>query len=274
MNDNNELEALLATMAAAKQGDLTVRTEVGSGRLTPLAQALNEVLASLEGRAAQISYAATSVTLAAESTIGALPDLVEGMARQQSSIAEIARKLKALEARSEEIGQIVEVLDDITSETNNLSLNAAIEASRAGAQGKGFGLVAEEVRKMAERSAAATKDIGAYIETIASATGDAARAIEGIRAVADQLALVTGRASNEASAFSDMRKALTGAIGQLRFAGQGESEIARILIERRKDLARLLVPLTPLIAGTRTPLGEAVRNLLAALGEGEFGPVG
>lgn len=274
MNDNNELEELLATMAAAKQGDLTVRAKVGSGRGATLAQALNDLLASLEARAAQISYAATSVSMAAESTITALPDLVEGMARQQSAIAEIARKLKALEARSEEIGQIVEVLDDVTSETNNLSLNAAIEASRAGAQGKGFGLVAEEVRKMAERSAAATKDIGAYIETIGSATGEAARAIEGVRVVADQLALVTGRANGEAAAFSDMRKALTAAISQLRFAGQGEADIARILIERRKDLARLLIPLTPLIAGTRTPLGEAVRNLLAALGENSLESIG
>jgi methyl-accepting chemotaxis protein len=267
MNDNKQLEALLATMTAATRGDLTVRATTGTGQLAPIAQAVNELLTSLEARAAQISYAATSVSLAAESTISALPDLTEGMARQQSAIAEIARKLKALEARSEEIGQIVEVLDDVTSETNNLSLNAAIEASRAGAQGKGFGLVAEEVRKMAERSAAATKDIGAYIETIASATGDAARAIEGLRAIADQLSLVTSRASSEASAFSDMRKGLTAAIAQLRFAGQGESEIARILIERRKDLARLLAPLAPLTSGTRTPLGEAVRNLLAALGE-------
>jgi methyl-accepting chemotaxis protein len=182
-------------------------------------------------------------------------------------VAEIARKLKALEARSEEIGQIVDLLDDVTSETNILSLNAAIEASRAGAQGKGFGLVAEEVRKMAERAASASKDIGAYIETIASATGDATRAIESVRNIADQLAALTNRASNEAALLAGVHKELVAAIAQLRFAGQGETEITRILHERRSELERVLSPLAPLVASARTPLAEALRNLLAALGK-------
>jgi methyl-accepting chemotaxis protein len=166
-------------------------------------------LASLEARAMQISFAATSIMLAAEAAGSALPEIADGMSRQQAAVAEIARKLKSLEARSEEVGQIVEMLDDVTSETNILSLNAAIEASRAGAQGKGFGLVAEEVRKMAERAATATKDIGAYLETIASATGDATRAIESVRNIADHLAALTARASSEAGAGAEMRKAFS-----------------------------------------------------------------
>jgi methyl-accepting chemotaxis protein len=267
MSEKDELEDLLATLRAAQQGDLTVRAKPGGGALGETAQAANALLAALEDRVAQISYAATCVAIAAEATSGGLPEIAEGMARQQAAVAEIARKLKALEARSEEIGQIVEMLDDVTSETNILSLNAAIEASRAGTQGKGFGLVAEEVRKMAERAASATKDIGAYIETIAGATGDATRAIESVRNIADQLTALTGRANHEAAMLTDVRKTLMSAIGQLRFAGQGETEITRILHERRQELARVLSPLGPLVAGARTPLGEALRNLLAALGE-------
>ena len=120
---------------------------------------------------------------------------------------------------------------------------------------------------MAERAATATKDIGAYIETIASATGDATQAIEGVRSIADNLVALSARASSDAGALSDMRKTLTLAIAQLRFAVQGDAEITRILHERRGELARLLVPLAPFIAGTRTPLGEALRNILTALGE-------
>lgn len=271
MSEKDELEDLLATLRAAQQGDLTVRAKPGGGSLGEIAQTANALLAALEERAAQISYAATCVAIAAEATSGGFPEIAEGMARQQAAVAEIARKLKALEARSEEIGQIVEMLDDVTSETNILSLNAAIEASRAGAQGKGFGLVAEEVRKMAERAASAAKDIGAYIETIASATGDATRAIESVRNIADQLTALTSRASAEAAGLASVRKTLVSAISQLRFAGQGETEITRILHERRQELVRVLSPLAPLVAGARSPLGEALRNLLAALGKSPDG---
>jgi methyl-accepting chemotaxis protein len=268
MNDKEIIQDLIATLRRAEQGDLRVRPPLCDGPLGEVAQAVASLLASLEARAGRISYAATSVIVAAEAAGGALPEIADGMAKQQAAVAEIARKLKALEARSEEIGQIVEMLDDVTSETNILSLNAAIEASRAGAPGKGFGLVAEEVRKMAERAASATKDIGAYIETIGNATGEATAAIETVRAIADRLAGLTGSASQQAKQLFEQHKNLTAAIGGLQFAGQGESEITHILHDRREDLARVLSPLAPMIAGSRTPLGEAVRNLLAALGEG------
>jgi methyl-accepting chemotaxis protein len=268
MNENDIIKDLIATLRTAEQGDLRARPPACDGLLGELAQAIGSLLAGLEARTARISYAATAVIVAAEAAAGALPDIAEGMARQQAAVAEIARKLKALEARSEEIGQIVEMLDDVTSETNILSLNAAIEASRAGAQGKGFGLVAEEVRKMAERAASATKDIGAYIETIANATGEATGAIETVRTIADQLAGLSGRASEESKLLSDLRRNLTAAIGELQFTGQGEAEITRILHDHRQDLTRVLAPLAPMISGSRTPLGQALRNLLAALGEG------
>jgi len=267
MSEKDQLEDVLATLRAAQQGDLTVRAKPTGGTAGEVAAVANALLATMEERAAQISYAATCLAIASEAIGSSLPEIAEGMARQQAAVAEIVRKLKALEARSEEIGQIVEMLDDVTSETNILSLNAAIEASRAGAQGKGFGLVAEEVRKMAERAASATKDIGAYIETIASATGDATRAIESVRNIADQLATLTGRANSETAMLADVGKILMKAVSQFRFAGQGETEITRILHERRDEIERLLSPLGPLVSGARTPLGEAVRNLLAALGK-------
>jgi len=267
MNEKATFDDVLATLRAAQQGDLTVRAKPGPELPGEIAQAVNDLLAALEARAAQISFSAASIMMAAEAAGTALPEISDGMARQQTAVAEIARKLKSLEARSEEVGRIVEMLDDVTSETNILSLNAAIEASRAGAQGKGFGLVAEEVRKMAERAATATKDIGAYLETIASSTADATRAIESVRNIADHLASLTARVTSDAATRSEMRKALSDAIGKLRFAAQGETEITRVLLEQRGELARVLAPLVPLVASSRTPLGDALRSVLAALGE-------
>jgi ABC-type transporter Mla subunit MlaD len=116
-------------------------------------------------------------------------------------------------------------------------------------------------------AATATKDIGAYLETIASATGDATRAIESVRNIADHLTTLTVRASSEAGARMDVRKALADAIAQFRFAAQGEAEITRLLHERRGDLARVLAPFAPLLASSTSPLGEALANILTALGE-------
>jgi methyl-accepting chemotaxis protein len=194
--------------------------------------------------------------------------VAEGVSRQQAAITEIARKLKALEARSDEIGQIVELFDDVTSETNILALNAAIEASRAGVQGKAFGLVAEDVRKLAERSAAATKDIGAFIQTIVGSTSEANTTVEEIQRVTETLAASTNRAKGDSAALGVATKTLSQALSELRFAGQDEAALARALRERRTQLTNLLEPLTPMLDNSMTPLGDALRRVLAALADG------
>jgi len=86
--------------------------------------------------------------------------------------------VKDLGRKGEEIGQIIQVIDEIAEQTNLLALNAAIEAARAGEHGKGFAVVADEVRKLAERSSAATKEIGQLILSIQQGTNDAVQAME------------------------------------------------------------------------------------------------
>ncbi len=86
--------------------------------------------------------------------------------------------IQGLGKRSEEIGSIVEVIDEIADQTNLLALNAAIEAARAGDAGRGFAVVAEEIRKLAERSMEATKEIGGVIKKVQEETGVAIKATE------------------------------------------------------------------------------------------------
>jgi methyl-accepting chemotaxis protein len=268
MTKNNGMESLLHAVNAAKGGDLTVRAEENNPALALLARALNQMLEALSRQASQIAGSANQTLSAAEGLRRANQAMTEGLARQQAAIAEIARKLKALEARSDEIGQIVELFDDVTSETNILALNAAIEASRAGVQGKAFGLVAEDVRKLAERSAAATKDIGAFIQTIVNSTSEANRTIEEIRGVTDALAASASQAGRDAAALAAAVKELTQELARLHFAGQDEADLTRALRERRTEITLLLKPLAPLLDNATTPLGDALRRVLAVLDDG------
>jgi methyl-accepting chemotaxis protein len=129
-----------------------------------------------------------------------------------------AEKVQEMGDRSQKIGAIVETIDDIASQTNLLALNAAIEAARAGEHGKGFAVVADEVRKLAERSSSATKEIGGLISSIQKSVNEA---VEIATSAAEELGGASGALETAISGVSTVVSENTEATNRLTTTSSG-----------------------------------------------------
>ena len=159
-------------LAAAERQSQEIRT-TGS-QVLGMARAINQVSAS----ATESADVARASLAAAEKGQQAVHNAISGMNEIREHIQDTAKRIKRLGESSQEIGEIVELISDITEQTNVLALNAAIQAASAGEAGRGFTVVAEEVQRLAERSGEATKQIGAIVRTIQTDTQDAVSAME------------------------------------------------------------------------------------------------
>jgi methyl-accepting chemotaxis protein len=166
---------------------IATSTEQMVAQTGTIATASEEMAATSTGIAQNCTMAAESSKqgndLVAEG-VSVVQETVNGMHRISERVKATAVSLGSLGSRSDQIGEIVGTIEDIADQTNLLALNAAIEAARAGEQGRGFAVVADEVRALAERTTKATKEIAQMIKAIQSETSDAVRSMdEGVNEV-------------------------------------------------------------------------------------------
>ncbi|OGT02731.1 MAG: hypothetical protein A3F73_07450 [Gallionellales bacterium RIFCSPLOWO2_12_FULL_59_22] len=193
--------------------DVAVRQAAGAERISSGSHSQSEASASTAAAVEEMTVSIGQVadhareTLEASRQAGTLAGEGERIVHQVSdemgllaeTVSDISRRVEGLGDRSREIGGIVQVIREVSDQTNLLALNAAIEAARAGEQGRGFAVVADEVRKLAERTGAATVDISRMIDSIRNDTN---AAVDGMHAGGERVAQGVALASRAAEALA------------------------------------------------------------------------
>ena len=217
----SKVETTSTELLATSTEQLREIRETGQSVLD-MAARINDVSAQAQESA---SVARQSLQ-AAESGLTAVQNAIGGMNSIRDQIQETSKRIKRLGESSQEIGEITELIADITEQTNVLALNAAIQAASAGEAGRGFSVVAEEVQRLAERSADATRQIAALVKAIQTDTQDAVAAMERSTQGVVEGARLSDNAGTALSEIDSVSRRLADLIEQISSAASKEADQA------------------------------------------------
>jgi len=224
------------TQASARVSALAVEVGGAAGTAAASATAIDEAAGVLREAAAEGRSMAEAVVGKAEEGRESMSQALQGMERIRQAVGAAVGSFDRLERELLRVGRVTQVIDDIAGRTNLLSLNAAIIAAQAGERGKAFGVVAGEIRNLAEKTAASTREIRSIVDGVVSGGRDAAEAVsEGAMRVVEGagqtqrtgelLAEIHEGATRAARRLRDMEQAASGQTGQV---GRVAAEIRQV----------------------------------------------
>ncbi|MBS0389858.1 MAG: type IV pili methyl-accepting chemotaxis transducer N-terminal domain-containing protein [Proteobacteria bacterium] len=218
-----------------------------------MATRINEVSSQAQESAA----VARQSLQAADQGLQAVQNAIGGMNAIRDQIQDTSKRIKRLGESSQEIGEITELISDITEQTNVLALNAAIQAASAGDAGRGFSVVAEEVQRLAERSADATRQIAALVKAIQTDTQDAVAAMERSTQGVVEGARLSDSAGTALSEIDRVSRRLAELIEQISSSTSREAELANDVAD---NIQHIFAVTEQTGEGTRTT-AQQVREL-------------
>jgi twitching motility protein PilJ len=248
----SEVDATSTELLAASNEQMNEIQATGKSVLE-MATRINTVSSQAQESAA----VARQSLVAADSGLKAVQNAIGGMNAIRDQIQDTSKRIKRLGESSQEIGEITELISDITEQTNVLALNAAIQAASAGEAGRGFSVVAEEVQRLAERSADATRQITALVRAIQTDTQDAVAAMErSTQGVVDG-ARLSDNAGARLGEIDQVSRRLSELIQQISDAALREANLANAVADSIQNIFAVTEQTSD---GTRTTAGQ-VREL-------------
>ena len=242
LTDNATQLVSASTEIASSSEQMSRGSSEQTNQTAQVSSAVEEMTATIVESSRNAGAASTMAREAASAAIEGtkiVSQTIDGMNKIASVVQDSAATIQALAKSSDQIGEIISVIDDIADQTNLLALNAAIEAARAGEQGRGFAVVADEVRKLAERTTKATKEITDMIKGIQSDTKGAVVSMEqGIHEVEGgrQLADKAGESLN---AILDFSQRLQDMIQQIASAAEEQSSASEQIARNVESIANV-----------------------------------
>jgi len=250
--DANRLVSNAEEIASASD-DVAKAAEQQSDATSAMAAAIEELTVSsnhISDSARETARDTTeAVTLSGQGT-SRVEQASQAIQKISNTVSDASSRIRALEERAKQISSIANVIKDIAGQTNLLALNAAIEAARAGEQGRGFAVVADEVRKLAERTSSATTEIEQMIVGIQSDTVGAVEAMDAALPEVQEGVQLASSASESLQAIESGARRTLERVGEVADATQEQSAASTSIAQRVEQIANMVEETTDTIRGT------------------------